>query len=51
VKPLPVVIPPLLSFDNLRVVRKALLTGRITTLGPLRLHEVCRALAFAVACD
>jgi mRNA-degrading endonuclease toxin of MazEF toxin-antitoxin module len=32
------------STDNITVVRKALLTRHITTLGPERVSEVCRAL-------
>jgi mRNA interferase MazF len=39
-----------LTFDNLRVVRKSMLVARVTTLGPTRLREVCEALAFATAC-
>ena len=40
-----------LTVDNVRVVRKASLTVRITTLRPDRLRAVCDALAIAVACD
>jgi mRNA interferase MazF len=39
-----------LSFDNLRTVRRALLTERITRLSPARLDETCRALAVAAGC-
>ena len=39
-----------LSLDNTFLARKALLTERITTLGPDKLHLVCTALATAVAC-
>jgi mRNA interferase MazF len=39
-----------LSFDNLRVVRKAHFVGRICTLGPERMDDVCRALAIATGC-
>jgi mRNA interferase MazF len=39
-----------LSFDNLRTVRKGLLTERITRLAPARLEEACRALAVATGC-
>jgi len=40
-----------LTLDNLRVVRKSMLTAYVTTLGPAKLREVCAALAFAAACD
>jgi mRNA interferase MazF len=40
-----------LTLDNLRVVRKRMLTGYVTTLGPAKLAQVCAALAFATACD
>jgi len=39
-----------LSFDNILTRPKALLTSRITTLSPIRMHEVCRALALATGC-
>ncbi len=39
-----------LSLDNTFLARKAMLTERITTLGPAKLHQVCTALATAVAC-
>jgi len=38
------------SFDNLRVVPKALLVERICTLGPDRLAQACTALRTALAC-
>lgn len=38
------------TLDNVRPVRRALLTERITTLGPDRMHAVCAALRVAVAC-
>jgi mRNA interferase MazF len=38
------------SFDNLRVVAKALLVERQCTLDPLRLTEACEALRAAVDC-
>ncbi|MCY4193709.1 MAG: type II toxin-antitoxin system PemK/MazF family toxin [bacterium] len=38
------------SFDNLRVVSKALLVERICTLGPDRLAQACTALRTALAC-
>lgn len=39
-----------LSLDNVRTVPKSLLTERITTLSPARLHEVCVALGHALGC-
>lgn len=39
-----------LALDNVAPVRKAHLTRRITTLGPVRLVEVCRALRDATDC-
>jgi len=39
-----------LTFDNIRVVRKAYLTRRITTLPAHRWQEVCEALNVALAC-
>ncbi|MGP0103409.1 MAG: type II toxin-antitoxin system PemK/MazF family toxin [Solirubrobacteraceae bacterium] len=39
-----------LSTDNIAVVRKALLTRRITELSPERMTEVCRALDKATVC-
>lgn len=39
-----------LSFDNLGVVPKALLTERITRLGPAKLTELCAALEVATDC-
>ncbi len=39
-----------LSFDNVGAVPKALLTDRITRLGPARLAELCAALDVATAC-
>ncbi len=38
------------SFDNLRLVPKALLVERICTLGPDRLAQACAALRTALAC-
>jgi mRNA interferase MazF len=38
------------SFDNLRVVPKAYLVDRLTSLSSLRLAEACRALRAAVDC-
>jgi mRNA interferase MazF len=43
-------VPCVLSFDNITVVRRALLTERITRLDPGRHGEICRALGMAVAC-
>ncbi len=39
-----------LSFDNLTTVPKALLTERITSVAPERLHELCAALNTATGC-
>lgn len=39
-----------LSFDNLVMVPKALLTERITALAPHRLDELCAALDVATGC-
>jgi mRNA interferase MazF len=39
-----------LTFDNASVVSKALLTQRITRLGPAKLAELCRALDAAANC-
>lgn len=39
-----------LSFDNVRTVRKAHLTERITKLGPDRMRDLCRALEIATGC-
>lgn len=38
------------SLDNVQVERVALLTERITRLGPERMSEVCTALAVATGC-
>jgi mRNA interferase MazF len=39
-----------LSFDNMRVLRKAYFAERICVLGDGRMHEVCQALAVATGC-
>lgn len=39
-----------LAMDNLSTVPKALLTDRITRLGPDRLRELCAALNVAAGC-
>lgn len=39
-----------LSFDNIRVLRKSYFVDRICTLGPERMDSVCRALAVATGC-
>jgi mRNA interferase MazF len=39
-----------LTLDNVRQLRRSYLTGRITTLGPERMHQVCQALHAAVDC-
>lgn len=38
------------TLDNVRPVRRALLTERIARLGPDRMHAACLALTTAVAC-
>lgn len=38
------------SLDNLRLVRPSLLTERLTSLEPARMHQVCTALHHAIAC-
>lgn len=42
--------PCVVSLDNMQVERVALLTERITRLGPDRMREVCAALAIATGC-
>lgn len=42
--------PSALSFDNVTVMPKALLTDRICRLPIDRLDEICRALRIATAC-
>jgi mRNA interferase MazF len=39
-----------ISLDNTTLVRKALLTERITTLGPEKMDQICRALDYATSC-
>jgi mRNA interferase MazF len=39
-----------ISLDNTTLVRKALLTERITTLSPARMDEVCKALDYVTNC-
>lgn len=39
-----------INLDNVRVVPKALLTERITSLSGARMHDVCRALSVATGC-
>jgi mRNA interferase MazF len=39
------------SLDNLGDAWKAMLTERVTTLGPSRMYDVCQALNNAVGCD
>lgn len=39
-----------ISLDNTTLVRRALLIERITTLGPDKMAEVCRALAYTTSC-
>jgi mRNA interferase MazF len=42
--------PCALSFDNVLTIPKTLITEKITTLGPAKLAELCRALNTAVDC-
>lgn len=42
--------PCVLSLDNVSVIRKALCTDRITTLGSEKLASVCEALRIAAGC-
>jgi mRNA interferase MazF len=42
--------PCVLVLDNTFAARKALLTKRITKLGPEKMDQVCRALNTAVGC-
>ena len=42
--------PCVATLDNVYLIRPALCVGRITTLGPERMHDVCRALHAAVDC-
>ncbi len=39
------------SLDNTAPILKALLVERIDTLGPGKMDEVCRALAYATSCS
>lgn len=38
------------SLDNMQLIPRAYCTRRITTLGPERLEQVCRALRIAIDC-
>jgi mRNA interferase MazF len=42
--------PCALTFDNVLTIPKALITEKITSLGPPKLAELCRALNTAVDC-
>lgn len=42
--------PCALTLDETFAARRDSLTHRITTLGPERMHEVCRALEIATSC-
>jgi mRNA interferase MazF len=42
--------PCVVTLDNVRLVRQAYLTQRITRLAPERMHQVCVALHAAVDC-
>jgi mRNA-degrading endonuclease toxin of MazEF toxin-antitoxin module len=39
-----------ISLDNLRTVPKALMAEPITTLGPEKMDQICRALDYATSC-
>lgn len=39
-----------LSLDSVSAIRKRLLSDRITTLSPARMHQVCEALRIATGC-
>ena len=41
---------PVLSLDNMRVLRKSYFVERICTLGPEPMSKVCRALGLATGC-
>lgn len=38
------------SFDNVSLIHKSMLTGRICELGPVRMFDACRALSAALDC-
>jgi mRNA interferase MazF len=40
-----------LNLANTTSAEKAMLTDRITVLGPEKMHEVCRALEIATSCN
>jgi mRNA interferase MazF len=42
--------PCALSFDNVLTVPKSLMAERITTLGPVKLAELCKAMAVTLDC-
>ncbi|MDH3499102.1 MAG: type II toxin-antitoxin system PemK/MazF family toxin [Acidimicrobiia bacterium] len=43
--------PSVLTADNLGLVERGYLTRRITALSPLRMSEVCDAVAIATGCS
>jgi len=43
-------VASVLTIDNLTTVDRTYLTRLITTLSPVRMRQVCDALAFAMAC-
>ena len=45
-----VAVESVASFDNVRTVRRAHLTGLIGSLAPGRWHEVCAAVGAAIDC-
>jgi mRNA interferase MazF len=40
-----------ISFDNLQLIPRALLSEPLTSLSGARMHEVCKALSIATGCD
>jgi mRNA interferase MazF len=43
--------PSALNLDHVQTVEKSRLAGYVGCLAPDKMHDVCRALAIAVACD
>ena len=48
--PWPAVLDCALALDNVAPVRKSHLTRHVTSLGPVRMAEVCQALRDATDC-
>lgn len=47
----PVPCPCVANLDSVERVFAAVLVGRLRCLGDVRMNELCRALAVAVACE